>query len=44
MHNLWKEVVSAWPKFRKQIRYTSLICSILGFHTITELASDYEKF
>lgn len=24
--------------------YTSLICSILGFHTITELASDYEKF
>ena len=38
-HSRRKEVVSMWPKLRKQTGYASLLC----LHTITEPASDYEK-
>lgn len=35
-HSRRKEVVSAWPKLRKQTGYASLLClPISGFHTIT---------
>ena len=43
-HSRRKEVVSMWPKLRKQTGYASLLSfPIPGFHTITEPASDYEK-
>ncbi len=44
-HSRRKEVVSMWPKLRKQTGYASLSFAfpIPGFHTITEPASDYEK-
>ena len=43
-HSCRKEVVSVWPKLRKQTDMPlSFAVPISGFHTITEPASDYEK-